>query len=87
MKISYNAEADSLRIIFLDAPATHRHSTQGITAEFDDAGRLIVLEIYEAQKSFGGASPLGEIVLEGVFPGLPPAPAANPVLTVANSGD
>ena len=87
MKISYNAAADSLRIIFLDAPVTQRHRAEGISAEFDGAGRLIILEIEGAQKYFGGPFPLGEMVLEGVLPGLPVALATNPALAVANSGD
>ncbi len=66
MKISYDAEVDALSITFREATVTTKHLAEGIAADYDCDGRLAGLEILDAQKRFGGSSPMREVVLEGL---------------------
>ena len=65
MKISYDAGADALSIMFRETTVTTKHLAEGIAADYDGAGRLAGLEILDAQKRFGGRETLRQVVLEG----------------------
>jgi len=68
MKISYDAEVDSLSIIFPDTTVTSRHLAEGITADYDSDGKLAGIEVLDAIKRFGDKETLRQVVLEGVDP-------------------
>jgi uncharacterized protein YuzE len=65
MKIQYDAEADALHIVFLDATVTTKHLAEGIAADFDRSGRLAGLEVLDVTKRLGGRDSLGRVSLEG----------------------
>ncbi len=66
MKITYDAQVDALYIQFLEATVTTEHLAEGITADYDAAGRLAGIEILDALKRFGGPQTLRQVILEGV---------------------
>ena len=66
MKISYDAAVDALSITFRDATVTTKHLAEGIAADYDRDGRLVGLEILDAQKRFGGRETMRHVELEGV---------------------
>ena len=66
MKISYDAEVDALSITFRETTVTTKHLAEGIAADYDRDGLLAGLEILDAQKRFGGAGTMREVVLEGL---------------------
>ena len=66
MKISYDPEVDALSIIFRDTTVTTKHLAEGIAADYDSEGRLAGLEIFDAQKRFGGTETIRRVELEGV---------------------
>ena len=76
MRIRYDAEVDALSIVFRDATVTTQELAEGVAGEYDEQGRLVGLEILDAAKRFGDPSTLQQIILEGVGPALPAAPAA-----------
>ena len=78
MRISYDAEADALSIIFADTTVTTQHLAEGIAAEFDAAGRLAGLEILDVRSRLGGADTFRQIILEGVGGLIPGQTASHP---------
>ena len=66
MKISYNAEADALSIVFAETTVTTQHLADGIAADYDAAGCLAGLEILDVRHRLGGADTFRQIILEGV---------------------
>ena len=66
MKITYDAEADALSIVFAETTVTTRHLAEGIAADYDAAGCLAGLEILDARSRLGGADTFRRIILEGV---------------------
>jgi uncharacterized protein YuzE len=68
MKIRYDAEVDALSIIFRDTTVTTAELAEGLTAEYDAEGRLVGLELLDAESRFGDPSVLQQIVLEGIGP-------------------
>ena len=72
MKISYDAEVDSLSIVFRETTVTTQPLAQGIAGEYDAEGRLVGIEILDAAKGFGGRETLRQVVLEGVGPDATP---------------
>ncbi|HZM04545.1 MAG TPA: DUF2283 domain-containing protein [Candidatus Saccharimonadales bacterium] len=66
MKIGYDAEVEALSITFCEATVTTKHLAEGIAADYDSEGRLIGLEILDAQKRFGGVETMRQVELEGV---------------------
>lgn len=66
MKITYDAEADALSIIFAETTVTTQHLADGIAADYDAAGRLAGLEILDVRSRLGSADTLRRIILEGV---------------------
>lgn len=66
MKITYDAEADALSIVFAEATVTTQHLADGIAADYDAAGRLAGLEILDVRSRLGGADTFRRIILEGV---------------------
>lgn len=75
MRIRYDAEIDALSISFRDTTVTTQELVEGIAAEYDAQGQLVGLEILDAGKRFGDPSALQQIILEGLGPALPVAPA------------
>ena len=45
MKITYDAEADALSIVFAETTVTTQHLADGIAADFDEAGCLAMAKI------------------------------------------
>lgn len=68
MRILYDAEADALHIVFLDATVTTKHLAEGIAADYDRSGRLAGLEVLDVTKRLGGRDSLGRVSLEGFGP-------------------
>lgn len=68
MRIRYDAEVDALSILFRDTTVTTQELAEGITGEYDGEGKLVGLEVLDAEKRFGSPSTLREVVLEGVGP-------------------
>ena len=71
MKISYDAEADALRILFQETTVTTKHLAEGVAADYDRNGQLAGIEILDAKQRLGGADGLRQIALEG-FEGVVP---------------
>jgi uncharacterized protein YuzE len=66
MKITYDAEADALSIVFAETTVTTQHLADGIAADFDGTGRLAGLEILNVRSRLGSADTFRRIILEGV---------------------
>ena len=66
MKITYDAEADALSIVFAETTVTTQHLAEGIAADYDEAGCLAGLEILDVRSRLGGADTFRRIILEGV---------------------
>ncbi|MCX6558915.1 MAG: DUF2283 domain-containing protein [Candidatus Aminicenantes bacterium] len=66
MKIQYDAEADALHIVFLDATVTTKHLGEGIAADFDQSGRLAGLEVLDVTRRLGGRDSLRRVSVEGL---------------------
>jgi uncharacterized protein YuzE len=77
MRIRYDAEVDALSISFRETTVTTQELAEGIAAEYDAQGHLVGLEILDAARRFGDPSTFQQIVLEGLGPIQPPAPAAS----------
>jgi len=71
MRISYDAEVDTLSISFRETTVTTQELAAGIAAEYDAQGQLVGLEILDATKRFGDPSTLRQVILEGVGPMAP----------------
>lgn len=78
MKITYDAEADALSIVFAETTVTTKHLADGIAADYDQAGRLAGLEILDVRSRLGGADTFRRIVLEGVGGPGPGQPVPHP---------
>lgn len=70
MRIAYDAEVDALSIVLREATVSTEHLAEGIAAEYDAEGRLVGIEILDAQKRFGDSETLRQVVLEGVGPAV-----------------
>ncbi len=69
MKISYDPKVDALSITFRETTVTTKHLAEGIAADYPPRrtkGRLVGLEILDAQKRFGGSETMRRVELEGV---------------------
>lgn len=66
MKITYDAEADALSIIFSETTVTTKLLAEGIAAEYDQTGCLAGLEILDVRNRLGSADTFRRIILEGV---------------------
>ncbi len=66
MKITYDAEADALSIVFAETTVTTQHLADGIAADYDAAGRLAGLEILDVHSRLGSGDTFRRIILEGV---------------------
>ncbi len=71
MKITYDAEADALSIVFAETTVTTKHLADGIAADYDQAGRLAGLEILDARSRLAGGDTFRRIILEGVGGPIP----------------
>ncbi len=78
MKITYDAEADALSILFAETTVTTQHLADGIAADYDAAGRLAGLEILDVRSRLGSADTFRRIVLEGVGGLVPGHTVAHP---------
>jgi len=65
MKLSYDPEVDALRIVFRETTVTTKHLAEGISADYDAAGRLAGLEVLDAVRRFGDQATMQRVVLEG----------------------
>ena len=66
MKITYDAEADALSIVFAETTVTTQHLPEGLAADYDAAGCLAGLEILDVRSPFGTSNrPDGHPVLCG----------------------
>ena len=70
MKITYDPEVDALSIIFRETTVTSKHLAEGITADYDQDGRLAGLEVLDAVKRFGDESTFKQVVIEGIGPAV-----------------
>ena len=68
MKMRYDPEVDVLSILFRETTVTRKKLTEGITAEYDQQGRLVGLEILDAARQLGDPSVFKQIILEGLAP-------------------
>jgi uncharacterized protein YuzE len=66
MKITYDAEADALSIVFAETTVTTQHLADGIAADYAETGLLAGLEIPNVRSRLGGADTFRRIILEGV---------------------
>jgi uncharacterized protein YuzE len=83
MRIRYDAEVDALSIIFQDTTVTTAELAEGITAEYDQGGFLVGLEILDARGRFGDSAVLDTVILEGI--GLRPSRVGTSGATNARS--
>ena len=65
MRLSYDPEVDALSIVYRETTVTPKHLAEGITADYDDAGRLAGLEVLDAVRRFGDKATMQRVVLEG----------------------
>jgi uncharacterized protein YuzE len=63
MKVTYDAEANALSIVFAETTVATQHLADGIVADFDEAGCLAGLEILDVRSRLGSAF-LGPMRLE-----------------------
>ncbi|MBI3734848.1 MAG: DUF2283 domain-containing protein [Chloroflexi bacterium] len=66
MKITYDAEADALAIIFRETTVTTQHLAEGIAVDYDGEGRIAGIEVLDVIRRVGGKETLHQVVLEGV---------------------
>lgn len=66
MIIRYDAEVDALAIIFRETTVTTGEVAEGITAEYDEHGQVVGLEVLDAAQRFGDPNVLRQVTLEGV---------------------
>ena len=66
MRITYDAEADAMSIVFKETTVTTKELGDGIAADFDSDGRLVGIEILDAAERFGGKESLRQVILEGI---------------------
>jgi uncharacterized protein YuzE len=69
MKLSYDPEVDALSIVFRETTVKTKHLAEGITADYDAAGRLAGLEVLDAARRFGDKATMQRVVLEGFAEG------------------
>jgi uncharacterized protein YuzE len=74
MKIRYDPEVDALSILFCETTGTTNELTEGITAEYNEKGHLVGLEILDAVKRLGNANVFRQVILEGLGPAAPALP-------------
>jgi len=68
MRISYDPAADALSIVFRETTVTTQDIAEGISAEYDEGGLLVGLEILDATARMGGVEALQSVLLERVGP-------------------
>lgn len=67
MKITYDAEADALSIVFAETTVTTQHLAEGLAAEYDAAGCLAGLEILDVRSRLDPSNdPDGPLYSAGV---------------------
>jgi uncharacterized protein YuzE len=66
MRITYDAEADAMSIIFRETTVTTKHVAEGIALDYDSEGRIAGIEVLDAVKRFGAEDTLKRITLEGI---------------------
>lgn len=71
MRITYDAEADAMSIIFRETTVTTKDLGDGIAADFDSDGRLAGLEILDVSERLGGREGMRQVILEGLGPKVP----------------
>ncbi|HOC94232.1 MAG TPA: DUF2283 domain-containing protein [bacterium] len=66
MRITYDKEADALRIIFRETTVTTKELGDGIAVDFDSDGRIAGIEVLDAAGRLGEKDTLSKVVLEGI---------------------
>jgi hypothetical protein len=69
---------DALSITFRETTVTTKHPAEGIAVDYDSEERLAGLEIFDAQKRFGGKKRCGGWNWKGLNPTPPRSRCANP---------
>jgi uncharacterized protein YuzE len=78
MKITYDAEADALSIVFTETTVTTQQLADGIAADYDAAGCLAGLEVLDVRSRLGSADTFRRIILEGIGGPVPGQTASHP---------
>lgn len=66
MRITYDKEADALRIIFRETTVTTKELGDGIALDFDAEGKIAGIEVLDASDRLGEKDTLLKVVLEGI---------------------
>lgn len=66
MRITYDAEVDTLYIQFIETTVTTKHLAEGIAVDYDSEGRLAGIESLDAQKRFDNSQALRQVILEDI---------------------
>ncbi len=66
MRITYDKEADALRIIFRETTVTTKELGDGIALDFDSDGKIAGIEVLDAVSRLGEKDTLKKVVLEGI---------------------
>jgi len=72
IRITYDAEADALSIVFAETTVTTQHLADRIAADYDQAGCLAGLKILDVRSRLGGEDTFRRIIVEGIG-GMVPA--------------
>lgn len=66
MKVSFDREVDALYIRFKETTVTTKHLDDGIALDYDAAGRLAGIEIFDAMKRLDDPETFKQLVFEDI---------------------
>ena len=66
MRITYDSEADTLYIRFIETTVTTEHVADGIAVDYAQDGRIAGIEILDARERFGDPEVFRRVVLEDI---------------------
>ena len=66
MKITYDQEVDALYIRFRETTVTTQHLAEGLSADYDEEGHLVGIEILDAVKRLGDKNIFKQVILEDI---------------------
>ena len=66
MRITYDSEADTLYIRFIETTVTTEHIADGIAVDYAQDGRIAGIEILDARERFGDPEVFRRVVLEDI---------------------
>jgi uncharacterized protein YuzE len=70
MKIIYNPDEDTMRIVFSETVGIHKDLGDGIAIDYDEDGRLASIDIRHPMSTAAGKDVFRQIVVEGIGPFL-----------------